>query len=163
MKLKTTPVPNVVLDIHLKDLKLAEIKVLLIVIRQTLGWKDTSTLSERKEIDWLSTNFLATKTGCSKRAINDAISVLSNKKLIETYSRNNELLDTPEKRRGHQKLFFSLGCASFAVVENIGINCVEACKTDSANAEIADDLRKNSQELAQKMLITKEIPLNQFL
>ncbi|MFA6924784.1 MAG: replication protein, partial [Bacteroidales bacterium] len=93
MQIKTTPVPNVVLDSYLKNFKIAELKVLLVIIRQTLGWEDKKTKSERKEIDWISSSQLYLKTGSSKRAINEAIQSLVKKNLIAVFSQNGELLD----------------------------------------------------------------------
>lgn len=160
MNTPTTPVPNALFDVHLKDLKLAEIKVLLIIIRQTLGWEDKRTKSERKEIDWISNSQLALKTGCSQRAINEAIQALVQKKLIAVLSFQGEILDTPEKRRGQQKLFYRPANALFAVVENKG-NKLEQCSTTSiTNANFVSDLRKKVQELTQNMRITKEILQN---
>ena len=121
MNINTTPVPNTVFDVYLKDLKLAELKVLLIIIRQTLGWEDKKTKSERKELDWISNSQLVIKTGNSARAINDAISVLTNRNLIEVFSQSGEFLDTPEKRRGQQKLYYRLTNANSAIVESKGI------------------------------------------
>ncbi|MFA6922902.1 MAG: hypothetical protein WC223_01490 [Bacteroidales bacterium] len=152
----TTPVPNAVFDFYLKDLKVAELKVLLIVIRQTLGWEDKKTKSERKELDWISNNQLAMKTGCSLRAINDALSILSKKNLIAVLSNSGELLDTPEKRRGQQKLFYRPTNALFAVAENVGIESQYLGNSAPTNANFAFDLRKNIHGLTQKMRITKE-------
>lgn len=155
MNIKTIPVPNAVFDTYLKELKIAELKVLLIIIRQTLGWKDLSTESKRKEIDWLSNNFLALKTGCSKRAINDAIQSLVKNKIIDVLSKSGELLDTSEKRKGQQKLFFRPANAIFAFVENKCKSCEKDCKTHETYAEFAEDLRKKRQELAQNMRYTR--------
>ena len=156
MNFNTTPVPNEVLDVFLKDLKLAELKVLLIIIRQTLGWEDKKTKSERKEIDWISNSQLILKTGNSARAINDAIRVLSDRKLIEVISQSGDLLDTPEKRRGQQKLYYRLTYVNSAIVDSRGINTAKGCITENPNANFADNLRKNLSELTQKMRITKE-------
>jgi len=156
MNIKTTPVPNVVFDTYLKELKLAELKVLLIIIRQTLGWEDKRTKSERKETDWISNSQLVTKTGNSARAINDAIQGLTDKKLIDVISQSGEFLDTPEKRRGQQKLYFRLTNANFAIVETKGIEREKDCKTIHPNAYFAVNLRKLRSELTQKMRITKE-------
>ena len=156
MNINTTPVPNTVFDVHLKNLKLAELKVLLIIIRQTLGWEDKKTKSERKELDWISNSQLILKTGNSARAINDAISVLTNKNLIEVFSQSGELLNTPEKRRGQQKLYYRLTYANSAIVESKGINTAKDCKTAFPNATFADNLRKNISELTHNMRITKE-------
>ena len=79
----TTPVPNIILDIYLKELNSAELKVLLVIIRQTLGWADRRGMFGRKETDWISGNQLKQKTGSSKRAISSAIDVLIRKQLIE--------------------------------------------------------------------------------
>jgi len=156
MNIHTTPVPNAVFDVHLKDLKLAELKVLLIIIRQTLGWEDKKTKSERKEIDWISNSQLALKTGSSKRAINDAIQILVKKNLIDVISHSGELLDTPDKRKGQQKLFYRPTNAIFAAVENMGKEGEQHCTTHHPNANFAGDLRKKVTELTQKMRITKE-------
>jgi len=156
MNINTTPVPNAMFDVHLRGLKLAEIKVLLIIIRQTFGWEDKKSKSERKEIDWISGSQLANKTGCSKRAINDAISILIKKNLIEVLSQEGYLLDAPEKRRGQQKLFFRTTNAIFSVVESKGKETEEGGNTVLPNANITDNIRKKVNELAQKMRITKE-------
>ena len=156
MQFNTTPVPNAVFDEHLKELKLAELKVLLIIIRQTFGWEDKRTKSERKEIDWISGSQLALKTGCSKRAINTAIQVLVKKNLIEVLSQSGELLETPEKRKGQQKLFYRPANAIFSVVENKGKENEQVCITNHPNANFAENLRNKVTELTQKMRITKE-------
>lgn len=155
MQGNTTSVPNIVFDYYLKELKLAELKILLVIIRQTFGWKDNYTKSKRKELDWISNGQLSLKTGSSKRAINEAIQSLVQKKLIEVLSFSGEVLDAPEKRRGQQKLFYR-PTASFAVVENEGNNGLHQHLSCSANANFAGDFRKKVLELTQKMRITKE-------
>ena len=160
INIKTTPVPNAVFDTYLKELKLAELKVLLIIIRQTLGWEDKRTKSERKELDWISNSQLALKTGSSKRAINDAIHVLTTKNLIDVLSQTGNSLDTPDKRKGQQKLFFRLSNATIAGVENKGKECEQHCTSNLPNANFTVDLRKKVSELTQKMRITKEILQN---
>lgn len=152
----TTSVPNAVFDLYLKDLNLAELKVLLVIIRQTLGWKDKQTKSERKEYDWISGSQLALKTGASKRAINTAIRILVEKNLIDVLDAFGNLLDSPEKRKGKQKLFFRLATANFASVNNEGKASLNSCNSDSACAKNVTDLRKKMQDLAQKMRYTKE-------
>jgi hypothetical protein len=156
MNISTTPVPNTLFDTYLKELKLAELKVLLIITRQTLGWEDKKTKSERKELDWISGSQLTIKTGCSKRAINSAIEVLVQKNLINVMSASGAYLDTPEKRRGQQKLFYCLSPSVLSPVENMGKGSLYLCFSRMTNANIAEDLRKKLTELTQKMQITKE-------
>ncbi|NVN96004.1 MAG: replication protein [Bacteroidetes bacterium] len=156
MNINTTPVPNVLFDNYLKELKLAELKVLLIIIRQTLGWEDKRTKSERKDIDWISNSQLVVKTGNSARAINDAIQGLTDKKLIDVISQSGEFLDTPEKRRGQQKLYYRFTNANSAIVESRGIEREKEGITINPNANFSENLRKNITELTHKMRITKE-------
>jgi hypothetical protein len=156
MQLSTTPVPNIVFDYYLKELKLAELKILLVIIRQTFGWQDNYTKSKRKERDWISGSQLALKTGSSKRAINEAIQTLVQKKLIDVLSFSGDILDAPEKRRGQQKLFYRPSSAIIALVENKGNKGLHQQLPCSANAYFAEDLRKKVQELTHKMRITKE-------
>ena len=137
MNISTTPVPNMLFDAYLKELKQAELKVLLIIIRQTLGWKDKKTKSERKELDWISGSQLALKTGSSQRAINDAIQSLVKKQLIEILSRTGEFLDSPAKRRGQLRLFYRLSSAIFADVNNKGIAGEKAVDNYSTYANFA--------------------------
>ena len=156
MQPRTTSVPNVFFDVHLKELKQAELKVLLVVTRQTNGWKDERGVHGRKEIDWISGSQLQQKTGCSRRAISDAIAVLVRKKLIVILNENGFALNTPEKRRGKYKLYYRLSATVDKPVENpVDIN--------PTNAKFAEELRKKVIEVMQKMHITKETLQNQFL
>jgi len=156
MQSNTTPVPNVLFDYYLKELKLAELKILLVIIRQTSGWRDNYTKSKRKERDWISGSQLVLKTGSSMRAINEAIQVLVQKKLIDVLSFSGEVLDAPEKRRGQQKLFYRSASAIYAYADNEGKESEQPCISNHPNANFAGDLRKKVQELTQKMRITKE-------
>lgn len=160
MNINTTPVPNAVFDVHLRELKLAELKVLLVIIRHTLGWEDKRTKSERKELDWISNSQLALKTGCSARAINEAIQALVGKQLIDVLSYNGQILDTPEKRRGQQRLLYRPASAIFTLAENVWSKGLHQRISDPANANFAVDLRRKVQELTQNMHITKEILQN---
>ena len=155
MNVNTTPVPNVVFDHYLKELKLAELKILLVIIRQTSGWTDKFSKSKRKEVDWISSTQLALKTGSSFRAINEAVQLLVQKKLIEVLSSSGETPAAPEKRRGQQKLFYRPS-AIITHVENEGNAGSYREISGSTSANFAGDLRKKLQELTQNMRITKE-------
>ena len=50
---QTTPVPNILFDALLPTLTESELKVLLVIIRQTYGWFDFKT-KKRKQRDWIS-------------------------------------------------------------------------------------------------------------
>ncbi len=152
----TTPVPNVLFDIFLKELKSAELKVLLVIIRQTLGWSDRNSTRGRKEMDWISSGQLRTKTGSSRRAISSAIEVLVSKELIVVLDGYGNLLNDPLKRQGKPKLFFRPSVHLFQPVENVGKTSAYQPNFDTTNAIIAQKISKKVKNLGQKMRITKE-------
>lgn len=108
MSLKyTTPVPNLIFDTFLPSLNKSELKVLLVIIRQTNGWIDRRT-GKRKQFDWIASSQFERKTGLKKRIISIAIDSLVNKGLIEVRSRHNKVLRTPKERQGKKKLYLGL-------------------------------------------------------
>lgn len=104
---QTTPLPNEIIDQHLPNLNQAQMKVLLVIIRQTLGWFDPKT-KERKYKDWISIRFFIRKTGLTKKSISLAIQELIDKDLIvvlESYQ--SKELRTASERRGKKKLYYA--------------------------------------------------------
>jgi len=90
------------------SLKLGELKVLLVVADQTLGWIDPRT-GRRKEADWLTHSQLKARTGCASEAVSGAIDALVRRGLIMVTSEAGEPLSTPQERRRHRgKLFYAL-------------------------------------------------------
>jgi hypothetical protein len=102
-----TKVPNKILDDDLKHLKYAELKVLLVVIRQTLGWVNRQT-GKHKRWDWISQRFFVRKTGLSGRAVSTAISSLIQKEYIQVKNSKGPVLVHSKQRQYEQKLYFSL-------------------------------------------------------
>ena len=148
-----TAVPNAVFDRYLKDLSCTELKVLLVVTRQTIGWEDKQ--GKRKKSDWISGSQFLQKTGSSKRAICSAIEALIQKGFIEVLDEHGNFLDLPEKRKGKQRLYFRLSCFIHPNVENKGTTGGQEGDIDLSNAKLAPDLSKKVNELKQKMHITK--------
>lgn len=99
-----TCTPNQLFDkyLHLKEV---ELKVLLVVIRQTYGYYDKRT-GRYKEWDWLSISFFVKKTSKSRKSISLAIQVLINKRLIQVKNERGMRVHTPELRRLSKKLYF---------------------------------------------------------
>ena len=151
----TTPVPNILFDSILWQLSGAEVKVLLVIIRQTLGWKDSTALLGRKEQDWISGTQLQRQTGLSRRAISIAIDCLVKRELIEVSDGINALNES-SKRKGKLRLYFRLLSLLGCQPKHLGVTSVKRCITDPTYAHSALDLRKNCAALAQKMRITKE-------
>ena len=81
----TTAVPNALLDSFLSVLKPAELKVLLVIIRSTIGW--------HKEHDWISTSQFMKKTGLSRKAIYHAIERLLGRGLIAVTDHPNGAIE----------------------------------------------------------------------
>lgn len=107
----TTQVPNMVFDEWMPQLKDTELRVLLIVIRQTLGWlEEGDGTGKRKTQDWISIYQLHKKTGKSERSITRALQTLVDDiGIVQTVSEEGKLLDTPDKRSGvGKKIFFRL-------------------------------------------------------
>ena len=94
----STQIPNKLFDDYLPNLRLNELKVLLIVLRQTIGF--------HKSTDWISSKQMERKTGLSRRSISGAIDELVKKNLITTLGEDGENLRTSGERKGRQRIFF---------------------------------------------------------
>lgn len=102
-----TKVPSIVFDNYLpQTTSLAEMKILLVIIRQTMGWKNIKT-GKRKIKDRISHNLFIHKTGLSRKVISKSIHSLVSKGLITVFDYRGNVLDTPQKRKGKSMLFYS--------------------------------------------------------
>ena len=151
----TTPVPNKLFDLFLNELQGAELKVLLVIIRQTLGWQDRRSVHGRKTKDWISSSQLILKSGCSRRAISSAIDVLTKKKLIRVFDKSENVLENGDSRKGKQQLFYGLTPTLFISGDNLGITMGKLDENSTTYAINAQGLSKNVIRLAQKLRITK--------
>ncbi|NND77026.1 MAG: hypothetical protein HKN39_02440 [Flavobacteriales bacterium] len=103
---KSTPVPNVILDQTLPYLNQAELKVLLIIVRQTLGWYDPKT-KKRKSKDWIAISFFIRKTGLSAKSISIALSELIRNDLVLAFDEKGKILKTAQDRRGKKRIYYA--------------------------------------------------------
>lgn len=103
----TTQIANELLDNQLKNLTGAELKTLLVVLRQTVGFIHPKDKSRRKERDWISQRFFMNKTGLSGRSVSSAIASLVSKKLIVVTNTNGNILHTVKQRRGTSRLYYA--------------------------------------------------------
>lgn len=101
---QTTMVSNSIIDSHLKTLSEKELKVLLVIIRQTIGWVDTNGL--RKERDYISHRYFMNKTGLSSKSVTNGITLLLNKNLIAIENKQGTRLYTTKHRRGKFRKFY---------------------------------------------------------
>ena len=103
---KTTQIPNIVLDQYLRTLNASELKVLLVIIRQTNGWIDKCT-GRRKTRDRITHSQFKEKTGLCSKIISKATKSLVLKGLITvTDGAGKELVNTSD-RKGKPRLFYS--------------------------------------------------------
>jgi len=145
----TTPVPNIFFDKHLSKLKLAELKMFLVINRQTLGWKDiySQDKTKRKEKDWISASQLQKKTGSSRRALSDATKVLVKRNLIKVLNTNGSVLRSPGRRRGEFRLVYMLSPTCGKAVE-------KRVKKPTKKQKFAQEISKKVTALVQNMHIT---------
>ena len=103
----TTQTPNSLFDIHLKTLSKSELKVLLIIIRKTVGIVDVKNRSNRLERAWISQRLFRICTNLSGRAISTAINSLMQKDLIIVTNESGQILKNKNTRRGASRLYYS--------------------------------------------------------
>ena len=106
----TTPVPNDLLDRVMPTLRDTELRVLLIVVRQTVGWQVGLDPAQRKERDWLTQSQLMRRTGRANGAVSRAVDALVQAGLIHVTDRAGAPLKTPAERRRHLgHLYYQMG------------------------------------------------------
>lgn len=102
-----SPCPNVVIDEVMVRLRDTELRILLIIIRETLGRSDSE--GGRLKRAWLSQAYLKKRTGRQSEAISKAIDVLCQSGLIQVYDSLGRPLSSRRSRRFNRgRLRFSL-------------------------------------------------------
>lgn len=103
---RTTPVPNVLLDVLMYSLTPGEVITLLVVVRQTYGFVQHPYTTKRKTRAWISVSVFKQKGGLSRPTIASAIQGLITKKLVRVTDSNGKLLHDSKERAKAHKLFF---------------------------------------------------------
>ncbi len=93
----TTPVPNALLDRVMPTLRDTELRVLLVVVRQTRGWQEGPHISQRKERDWLTQSQLMGRTGRGSGAVAQAVEALVQAGLIEVSGPDGEASENAQR------------------------------------------------------------------
>ncbi len=102
-------VPNRVIDTHLPGLRDTELRVLLVVLRQTLGWQGEQA-GTYKARDWISHGAMCRRTGRAGAAVSAAVDALVRQNLIVVEDALGKSLPTTEARRRHLgRLFYRAG------------------------------------------------------
>lgn len=103
----STHIPNILFDKLLPRLTLAELKLLLIIYRQTNGWIDRET-GKRKTRDWITHQQFMTRTGLTRQTISSTLDTLVQQGLISITGLGYKELNTGTERRGKTKLFYAV-------------------------------------------------------
>jgi hypothetical protein len=155
----TTPVPNQFFE-HIPILTHAEIRVLLVVLRQTFGWKDRKT-GQRIVKDKLSYDFILKKTGLYRTILSVTIQGLIDKKLLIVSDRKGNELSKAQDRKGKRFLFYQ-----FQPVRNSDMTCSQSRIEPVRNSEHTQR-NTNKKKLLQKENIEKlkalQLPLMEKL
>ena len=128
----TTPVANDIFDRVMPTLRDTELRVLLIVVRQTAGWQAGPGLSQRKDRDWLTQSQFMQRTGRASEAISHAVDALVQAGLISVTDRRGVLKQTADERRRHLgHLYYQLGSGQL-VVDNVRGTVDNSSKSEDA-------------------------------
>jgi hypothetical protein len=104
----TTQTPNILLDHHLKTLTGSELKVILVIIRRTIGMVDKHHPDKRLQQAWISQKLFMLITGLSNRAVSHAIDSLIGKGLILVSNDNGSVLPSRASRMAASRLYYAL-------------------------------------------------------
>jgi hypothetical protein len=148
----TTPIPNWVLDKALKKLSETELKILLVIIRSTLGWYDPKT-KKRKSRDWLSNAQLSERSGLSERSITIGIKSLLEKQLIDVTDEVGNLLKTADQRRFARRIFYGL---QNQTTENSSLSTAESSFKPHSNTPIIPRNFPSTKEIQKKFSLTPQ-------
>ena len=149
-KNKVTHVPNVLFDNFLPELKLNELKVLLTIIRLTIGFASKSNPELRKAKDWITIGRFKSVTGLSRRSITGALDSLTNKKLIEVTDPSGKLLLSPWERRGQRRIFFACTFSPFLHEQNCTKTSANSVISSAQNSRITNSNSITKSKVAKK-------------
>jgi hypothetical protein len=106
----STQIPHLIIRAWMPLLSDVELRILLVVADQTLGWIEDPETKRRKEKDWISQGQLMKKINRSDRAIQNSLKRLVDElRIIQAHDESGELLDSPQKRmKCGGKIFYRL-------------------------------------------------------
>lgn len=106
----TTQIPHIIIREWMPRLSDVELRVLIVVVDQTLGWIEDEETGRRKDRDWISRGQLMEKTGRSAKHVSRAVkSLVEAHHLVEAIDGKGRLLNTADKRKAKfGKIFYRL-------------------------------------------------------
>jgi len=102
---RTTQVPNDIFDLYLSILTESMLKVLLVIIRQTVGYLTKN--ARRKPSDWIAIGYFEKRTGLSRKTITQALSKLITMNLVIALDSQKRELLTAKERQGKKRIYYA--------------------------------------------------------
>ena len=156
----TTPTPNIIFNGLMREMNDTEFRIVMLVVRATLGWEADKETGMRKVEDWMSRSQLKEKTGRQSSALSKAIDKCIKEKWIEARSKNGEILDTKGKRKG-KNIYFRLGKSIlFTCSESKQVIVTDPKYTSTCSESKQQPVRKEQMRKAnttKETILTKEI------
>lgn len=157
-----TPMPNRFIDKAMPALSDTAWRLLCVVTRQTLGWKQSGSLEdsdERKTSDWLTHSQLIARTGRSSEAVSRALGDLVRADLVEVHNERGEPMLTPQaRRRNGGRLYYRLSRNARKVSDRVG----PKARVEAQNRE-GFSLERHREDGTTKERENKKLPSGSVL
>jgi len=140
----STPFPNALLDEVMPTLRDTEWRLLCVIVRQTLGWRDGAR-GGRKRRDWMSHRQLTRRTGRASGAISQGIEALVRRELIQVTDENDDAMLSPEQRRRSTRLYFRLGAKFDNPPQAAPVPCTDHATMAQSAMPMAETAIRNAQ------------------
>jgi len=162
----TTPTPNIIFNGLMAKMTDTEFKLVMTVVRATLGWEIDHKTGMRKKEDWISYYQLKKITGRGYTSLAKAINSCIENGWIEARDKGGNLLNTKNKRIG-KRVFYRLGREILLKDNNKGIivkeskplQKVKRLEPTSSESEISEseitESKAYKRNTIQKKNITK--------
>jgi len=130
----------------------SELRVLLVVVRQTLGWQAGPDPSRRKERDWLTQSQLMRRTGRASEAVARAVDSLVRSGLIDVLDGAGTPLTTPaERRRYLGRLYYRLRPGADAVPDGLKRPKIEHAKPNTTKESRHKNIRATGRNVDESV------------
>ncbi len=155
------PIPRRILDELMPTLKDTELRVLLLVARQTIG-RISKDGRASKDADWLSHSQLKTRTGRASEAVSAAVDTLIRSGLLEVFTPEGKAMASPKERQAHRGiLLYRIASgvrdsSSWVLDPSSG-----KAKTQNAKAKITDTREFNTRNFRYPKSCQGDVPERQ--
>lgn len=146
------PVPNPFFDDVLPTLTDSEIRVFLVIVRSTLGWRTRLPTGEveYKRRAWITNTLFIRRTGRSSTAVSRAVKSLVQHGLIVVETEGGEILTTASERRHIRgRLFYRLSdtwnLCNFSDIANVASNTYKINNIQNKEAALRDGWHRASE------------------